>query len=143
VPWWAWIIVGTALLASELLLVDAEFYLVFLGAAAVLVGLTDFLGLAGPAWLEWLTFAVVAVLAMVTFRGRVYERLRGRSEEPSTLIGEIAVATEDLAPGATGRAELRGSVWTVRNEGSAPIAARERARVEGRDGLVLRVRRGD
>lgn len=30
-PWWGWLIAGAALLASELLLIDAQFYLVFLG----------------------------------------------------------------------------------------------------------------
>jgi membrane protein implicated in regulation of membrane protease activity len=35
--WWQWIVLGTFVLASEMF-VDAEFYLVFLGISAVVVG---------------------------------------------------------------------------------------------------------
>ena len=33
-PWWGWITIGAILLGSEMLLIDAQFYLVFLGLAA-------------------------------------------------------------------------------------------------------------
>ena len=38
-PWWGWIIFGALLLGSELLIVDAGFYLVFIGIAAAITGL--------------------------------------------------------------------------------------------------------
>ena len=37
-PWWGWILVGTLLLAAELFVVQADFYLVFLGFSALVVG---------------------------------------------------------------------------------------------------------
>ena len=37
--WWVWMIAGVVLLGTELLLIDAQFYLVFLGLSAMLVGL--------------------------------------------------------------------------------------------------------
>ena len=43
--WWAWIAVGAILLGSELAFVDAQFYLVFIGAAALVVGFLDLAGL--------------------------------------------------------------------------------------------------
>ena len=43
-PWWGWLIVGIGLLGVEMFVIDAQFYLVFLGASAAIVGL---LGLAG------------------------------------------------------------------------------------------------
>jgi membrane protein implicated in regulation of membrane protease activity len=46
-PWWGWLILGVGLLGVEMFVVDAQFYLVFIGVAAALVGL---LGLAGIAW---------------------------------------------------------------------------------------------
>ena len=42
-PWWGWFVLAAALLAVELFVIDAQFYLVFLGVSAALVGL---LGLA-------------------------------------------------------------------------------------------------
>ncbi len=43
-PSWGWLVVGIGLLGVEMFVIDAQFYLVFLGASAALVGL---LGLAG------------------------------------------------------------------------------------------------
>ena len=47
--WWAWIAVGAILLVSELAFVDAQFYLLFVGASALVVGFLDLAGLL-PAW---------------------------------------------------------------------------------------------
>ncbi|TDJ16346.1 MAG: NfeD family protein, partial [Deltaproteobacteria bacterium] len=38
--WWQWIVLGVVLLGAEMM-VDAEFYLVFLGVSALTVGLLD------------------------------------------------------------------------------------------------------
>jgi membrane protein implicated in regulation of membrane protease activity len=37
--WWGWVIGGAVLLGAELAFVDAQFYLVFVGSAALVVGL--------------------------------------------------------------------------------------------------------
>ena len=36
VTWWVWAVVGVLLLAAELFLVEADFFLVFLGVSAIL-----------------------------------------------------------------------------------------------------------
>ena len=41
--WWGWIIAGAILLGAELSFVSAQFYLVFIGSAAILVGLATLL----------------------------------------------------------------------------------------------------
>ena len=71
--WWGWIIAGAILLGAELAFVNAQFYLVFLGSAAILTGLATLL-LPLAAWLQWALFAVLAIVSMVTFRSRVYQR---------------------------------------------------------------------
>lgn len=140
-PWWGWVLVGTLLLAGELFVVEADFYLVFLGFAAVAVGFLDLLGLGGPMWLEWLMYAVIALGSTILFRQRVYQQLRPPGGPVSdSVIGERAVARGAIAPGAHGEAELRGAVWQARNAGTAPIAPGARARIEGVDGLVLILR---
>lgn len=47
---------------------------------------------------------------------------------------------EDLAPGAVGKAELRGTVWTARNEDTRSLTRGERCRVMRVDGLTLSIR---
>lgn len=139
--WWGWIAAGALLLAAEMGFVDAGFYLVFLGLAALAVGLLSLAGLGGPGWLQWLLFAALAALSLGLFRGRVQARVqRGAAGSREGLAGEVAVASERIEGGARGRAELRGAVWTVLNTGRAALAAGARARVVGAEGLVLHVR---
>lgn len=139
--WWAWIILGVVLLGAELFAIDAQFYLVFLGLSAVLVGVAGSLGPDLPSWIEWLSFAALSVLTMFTVRKQLYEKVRGRplGTVESDVGGRVELA-EDLAPGRSCRTEYRGSLWTAVNVGTRPIPAGEQARIEAVDGLTLHVR---
>ena len=140
--WWAWIAVGAILLVSELAFIDAQFYLVFVGASALLVGFLVLAGVADAIWLQWLIFAVLAVASMVTFRRRVYERLRRNLPVMHAApVGESLVLPTELAPGNSCRLEFRGSSWTAINGGHTLIDAGGRARVDRVDGVTLVVRR--
>jgi membrane protein implicated in regulation of membrane protease activity len=139
--WWAWIAVGAILLGSELAFVDAQFYLVFVGASAFLVGMLQLTGLEFAAWLQWLTFAVLAATSMLLFRRRIYEKMRrGLPAMKSGPAGEMVTLPTALPPGETCRLEHRGSSWSAVNGGKAMIAAGARARIERVDGLTLVVR---
>ena len=61
--WWGWIIAGAILLGAELSFVNAQFYLVFVGSAAILTGLAT-LVLPLPEWVQWALFAVLAIVSM-------------------------------------------------------------------------------
>jgi membrane protein implicated in regulation of membrane protease activity len=140
-PWWGWVVIGVLLLGAELVLVDAAFYLVFIGVAAVLVGLLGSASLSGPPAVQWTIFALISVVLLVAFRKRVYGLVRGTSAPGhQALVGDLAIAQEAIAPGRQGRAELHGSVWSARNVGNAPLEPGQSARVEGVEGLVLRIR---
>jgi membrane protein implicated in regulation of membrane protease activity len=140
--WWAWIAVGAILLVSELAFIDAQFYLVFVGASALLVGFLALTGIADAIWLQWLIFAALAVASMVTFRRRVYERLRRNLPVMHAApVGESLVLPTELAPGNSCRLEFRGSSWTAINGGHTLIDAGGRARVDRVDGVTLVVRR--
>lgn len=137
--WWGWIIGGAILFGAELAFVDAQFYLVFVGSAAILVGLLT-VSVALAPWLQWASFAALAVVSMLTFRARVYHRLRGTLPTVRTgpAGGQITLAVT-LAPGETCQSEYGGSYWTVRNDSAAPIAAGTRARVKSVSNLTLHV----
>jgi membrane protein implicated in regulation of membrane protease activity len=139
--WWAWIAVGAILLGSELAFVDAQFYLVFVGAGAFVVGMLQLAGVGMAAWLQWLIFAVLAATSMLTFRRRIYERMRrGLPAMKAGPAGEIVTMPMALPPGETCRLEYRGGSWSAVNAGKSVIAAGSRARIERVDGLTLVVR---
>jgi membrane protein implicated in regulation of membrane protease activity len=136
--WWAWIAVGAILLGSELAFVDAQFYLVFVGASAFAVGLAQLVGLALAPWLQWLIFAALAAASTIVFRRRIYERMRRKLPAmKGGPAGETVILPEALPPGETCRLEYRGGSWSAVNAGKAEIAAGARARIERVDGLTL------
>jgi len=139
VNWWAWIAVGAILLGAEMAaLVNAQFYLVFIGAAAFVVGALMLAGLALADWLQWLIFLVLALSTMLTFRRRIYERMRRSLPQlRGGPAGETIAVPAALAPGEACRLEYRGSSWSAVNGGGRAIAAGARARIERVDGLTL------
>jgi membrane protein implicated in regulation of membrane protease activity len=139
--WWAWCIVGTLLLGAELFAVDAQFYLVFIGIGAVIVGLLGLIGIDMPQWVQWLVFAVLSIIAMFTIRRELYDKLHRRPlGKVDSDVDHCVVVTQDLAPGKSCRVEYRGSGWTAVNIGDRVIPAGSDARIDAVDGLTLRVR---
>lgn len=138
--WWGWMILGAVLLGAELFAIDAQFYLVFLGVAAGLVGLASMFGITLPEWAQWLAFALLSLTFMVTFRKSLYDKIRGGAVGfRGTISGDTVNIVDDLAPGDDARAEYRGTNWTVRNSSDTLIAGGTRAVVTRVDGLTLHI----
>lgn len=138
--WWSWMIIGAVLLAAELFAVDAQFYLVFLGISAALVGLAGLFGLAMPEWAQWTVFAVLSLLSFFTFRKSLYEKIHGNVIGfRETLSGDSVKVDADLAVGEEARINFRGTKWTARNVGTETISGGTRARVVKAEGLTLHV----
>ena len=139
--WWVWILLGFLLLLAELL-TPGGLYLLFFGASAIFVGLLAGLNLVGLPWMQWLMFSVFAVLALSFFRRPLLKRFRPATmtQEVDSLVGQVAIALDDIAVDAVGRAELRGAAWSARNVGGNSLTRGQRCTVERVDGLMLFVR---
>ena len=139
--WWTWFVLGTLLLAVELFAIDAQFFLIFIGAAAIVVGLIGMLGINLPVWLQWVLFAVLAIAAVATMRRQIYAKLRSRPlASVDTDVNKRVRIPEELEPGKSTRIEYRGTAWTALNVGKHPIPAGQEVRIESVDGLTLHVR---
>ena len=140
--WWAWLVLGIGLLGVEMFVIDAQFYLVFIGLSAAVVGLLGLTGVELPVWTQWLVFSGLALVAMLAFRRRLYAMIRGRAGivDERLTVGDRVVITARLEPGQSGRVEYRGSSWNARNTGSEAIAAGREAVITQVDGLTLHVR---
>jgi len=138
--WWAWMILGAVLFGAELFAIDAQFYLIFLGLSAAVVGLLSLFGLAMPEWGEWLLFSALALASMFTFRKALYGKIRGNVPGfRGGVAGNAVVVPADLAAGQTTRASFRGTNWTVVNEGAALIGRGQSATIVRSEGLTLYV----
>jgi membrane protein implicated in regulation of membrane protease activity len=139
--WWTWFVLGTLLLAIELFAIDAQFFLIFIGAAAIVVGLIGMLGINLPVGLQWVLFAGLSIAAVATMRRQIYAKLRNRPlASVDTDVNQRVRIPEELAPGKSTRIEYRGTAWTALNVGKHAIPAGQEVRIESVDGLTLHVR---
>jgi inner membrane protein len=138
--WWGWIIAGAILLGAELSFVSAQFYLVFIGSAAILTGLAT-LVVPLASWAQWALFAVLAIVSMVTFRNRLYHRFNRSWPKVNTgPTGGLITLKEPLGAGESCQAEYCGTFWTVRNDSDTPIPSGSRARIARVQDLTLLIR---
>lgn len=139
--WWHWIVLGLLLAAAEMAAAGG-FYVIFFGIGAVVVGVLVAFDSAGPAWLQVLLFTLFSVGGLVLFRSRLLRLLQKDPQSPpiDTLVGEIGTVWEELAPGAVGKIELRGTSWSAKNSSTATLVAGARCRVVNVDGLTLHVK---
>jgi hypothetical protein len=115
------------------------FYVIFFGVAAIAIGGLHLFDLAGPAWFQLLLFSVLSVGSLLLFRNPLLHLLKldTPGEDVDSLVGETAIPAEEIGPGAVGRAELRGTVWSARNVGPTPLSRGQRCRVVRVDRLMI------
>ncbi len=139
-PWWAWLVLGFALLASELAS-PSGFYLLFAGIGAIIVGLLGLGELSGPPWAQWLLFTLISVLSVTLLRSRLARGFnRADATVDDSLVGKTVTLTDRIEAGGVGQGEHRGSVWTVQNLGSQVLEAGARCTVDEVNGVTLVVR---
>ena len=132
-----WVLLGFGLMLGEVV-TPGGFFFLFFGVGGLVVGLLVWAGVGGPAWFQWALFTVVSLACLVPLRARLLRRVQGEGAQPvDSLVGQIAVALEEIAPGQVGKAELRGTAWSARNAGTSPIPRGGRSRVVRVDGLML------
>ena len=136
--WWHWLALGLILVALEMA-ASGGFYVIFFGVAAIAIGGLHLFGLAGPAWFQLMLFSALSVGSLLLFRNPLLRlmKLDTPGEDVDSLVGETAIPAEEIGPGAVGRAELRGTVWSARNVGSTPLSRGQRCRVVRVDRLMI------
>lgn len=137
--WWLWAFLGLFLLGSEIV-TPGGFYMLFFGIGALVVGALVGLGMIQSEWMSWLLFSVFSVASLVLLRPplrRLMTADRGNASSVDTMGGETAIVLDDLPPGATGKAECRGSTWNAHNAGDKPLLKGQRSLVDRVDGITL------
>ena len=140
---WFWLSIGLALAAIEM--IAPGFFLMWLGAAAVIVGLMtwgieNMWGITPSLPLQVALFAVISVLTV--YAGKRFFALNPiESDDPklndrgARLMGEVVTVTEAITDGR-GRVRVGDTEWSARG---GDAAAGDRVRVTGADGTVLLV----
>jgi membrane protein implicated in regulation of membrane protease activity len=136
-PEWLWLIGGVLLLIAEV--IAPGFFLIFIGAAAIITGLFTVLfgfGLAPQLAL----FALYAIIAVLIGR-RFYANRGSDSADPllndraARLVGKVVTVVEAVDE-HNGRVRVGDSEWSARG---GPATAGESVRITGIDGNCLKV----
>jgi inner membrane protein len=137
--WWIWILLGLLLLLAELV-TPGGFYFIFFGSGAVVVGMLSGLGIGGPVWFQILLFSILSLVSLWLFREKLLKLTEQAPDmKIDSLVGETAVANDEIPANGIGKVELRGTAWNARNTGARPLKNGERAKVERVEGLMLLV----
>lgn len=135
-PHWAWLSLGVLLAAAEI--VAPGFFLIWLGAAAIVTGVIAWLA---PALGTAAQLGIFAVLSFVA----LYSARRWLNANPITstdphlnqrggrLVGEVLTVTQAIEDGR-GRAKVGDGEWPVRGPDAAEGS---KVRVVSADGGVL------
>jgi len=134
-PHWAWLSIGLLLAAAEI--VAPGFFLVWIGAAAIVTGVIAW-AVPVSVSVQIGIFAILAFAALYASRrwlkgnpiGTTHPHLNQRTRR---LIGEVLTLTRAIENGR-GRARVGDSEWTVRGPDAAEGA---KVRVVDADGSVL------
>lgn len=136
-----WIIFGVVLILTELM--ATSIVAVFLGLAAIVVGILLQLGWIESASAQYTIFGVVSLVLLFTARGRFKRWFVGftadQGEHPSRFtedIGETATVLADFSQGQ-GRVVLNGVQWDAQSKDE--LKAGELARVVSNQGIHLTV----
>ena len=136
-PGWLWMIGGVVLLIAEI--IAPGFFLVFIGAAAMLTGLFTVLFDLGAAS-QLALFALYAVIAVFVGR-RFYANQTSDSTDPllndraARLVGKVVSVVAEVDE-HSGRVRVGDSEWSARG---GPAEVGERVRITGVDGNCLTV----
>lgn len=137
---WDWLALGTILLILEVF--GAGGYLLWIGIAAAAVGVLSFVLPELPWTVQFLLFAVFAVLTAVYWWYRQRSAARpsdqpGLNMRGQELIGHSFVVQQAIVEGR-GKIRVGDSVWIVVGP-DAPVGSR--VKVVSQDGTVLQVER--
>ena len=136
--WWHWLVIGLILVALEMA-ASGGFYVIFFGIAALAIAGLHVLDIAGPVWVQLALFSAMSVGSLLFFRGPLlrWMKLDQPGKDVDSLVGDIAVPLDDIPAGAVGKAELRGTVWSARNQAAGTLARGQRCKVVNVDQLMI------
>jgi membrane protein implicated in regulation of membrane protease activity len=137
--WWIWIVIGFVLLALEFS--AASLHLGFFAVGGFVVGLLILFGVEMPLWGQLIVFTAVFLLAFFFLRPVLVRKLKlDQKKVVDTLVGEQAIAMEEIPTQGLGKAEMRGTTWSARNVGETGLNRGQRCVVAAVEGLVIHVR---
>jgi membrane protein implicated in regulation of membrane protease activity len=131
-----------AIIAATVEIVSPLFGFIFISGAAVIAAVAAAIGANVP--LQIVVFVTALFLGLLLVRPRLVSKLgaKGVPSRTAALVGQQGQVTEAINPIlGTGRVTVAGEDWAARS--GLPIPVGMIVRIDGADGIVLRVSQVD
>jgi membrane protein implicated in regulation of membrane protease activity len=133
--------------AAGLLLVIGDvvfgtFFVMFLGAGALITATLLWAGIPLSPTSQWLIFSGVSAIGVILLRKTLLKWF-GPSEEErfQEHKGQAVIVLEDVAPGKNGKVKYRGTEWQAALADGDAIQPGETAYITHMDGIVVYIRK--
>ena len=137
-PAWIWTVIGLVLIAAEL--THFAFFLIFIGAGALLTSGVTALGIIRSVEGQIVVFTVTSLILIILFRSKLKTKVQPPQMEPD-YIGKKTSVSVSIKPGLEGRVTYRGSDWiAVAEKADAEIAEGATVVIVGMNGVRLIVK---
>ncbi|MDT4875855.1 hypothetical protein FQZ97_1112530 [compost metagenome] len=130
-----WIILGVALLITEVL--SVSFYSIFFGIGALITALFIYLGFADDLTAQLLIFGVASMGSLLIFRKRLLEVFDKNSKEFKEIVDDFAKVSTPIPPHGEGKVFYRGADWIAYSNADQSIEKNARVRIRKIDGIKL------
>ena len=135
-----WGVAGLLLIIADVIF--GTFFVMFLGAGALITATLLWTGVPLNNTAQWLTFSAVSTLGVLLLRPKLMHWFGPSSEERfEEHKGQTVVVVEDVLPGKTGKIRYRGAEWQGATNGDDTIQAGENAVITHLDGIVVYIRK--
>jgi len=135
-----WGAAGILLIIGDV--VFGTFFVMFLGAGALITATLLWTGVSLNNAAQWLTFSAVSALGVLLLRPKLMQWFGPSSEERfEEHKGQTVVVVEDVLPGKTGKIKYRGAEWQSATTEADSISAGENAVITHLDGIVVYIRK--
>jgi membrane protein implicated in regulation of membrane protease activity len=135
-----WAVVGLILVIADV--VFGTFFILFVGAGALLTALLIWMGVlpaADPTW-HWVVFAVLSTLGLVLFRKKVVALFgRGGEDKYDEHRGQKVTVAQSIPENGMGRAMYRGAEWPAKTVDGTALDAGKSAVIRNNDGITLEI----
>lgn len=133
-----WGAVGLLLIIADV--VFGTFFMLFLGAGALITAGLTWAGILPDPTYQWLVFGGTSVLGVLLFRKKLLQAFGpGSNEKYNEHTGQQVEVTEDIPLKGTGKVKYRGTEWLARSHDGKVIPAGEKVMITGNDGIILEV----
>lgn len=129
--------------AAGLLLILADvvfgtFFVMFLGAGALITAALLWMGIPLNNTMQWLIFAAISGLGVLLLRKKLMQWFGPSTEDRfQEHKGQPVLVTETVSPGKSGKVKYRGTEWQAATDENEELQAGEQAIITHLNGIVV------